>query len=212
MIDKVIYIDTDTIVQGDVTELYNIPLQEGKIVVSIRDVWPVNYNKVIGFAANDLYFQSGLMLVDLRCWRVKNLEGRIMSYIGQLKQYHVLHDQDIINICLKGMIQTLPVKYGVIYLLRRYQVDDIYDFSGKQADLYYTAQEIELAQKTREVIHYSGDYFGRTWIRPYACDDAKIWKKYFDLSPWRENNPFEQDWNIKYLLKKFVILLLGVFC
>ena len=208
-VDRIIYLDADTIVQGDLVELYATTLEAGKILAAVRDVWPVNYNKVIGFALKDLYFQSGLMLINLHRWRQESIENHIIQHIKQLKHYHALHDQDIINICLKERIQTLPVKYGMIYLLRQYSPADIYYFSGKDADTYYTTAEIKAAKRTLEVIHYSGDFFGRPWIRPYACHDAKIWQKYFEMSPWREHNPFYQEQNIKYFMKKLLHPFIG---
>ncbi len=210
-VDKVIYIDADTIIQCDLTELYTTELKKNKILAAIRDVWPVNYNKVIGFDEYEVYFQSGLMLVNLYLWRQEKVELRIMEYIKNLKIYPALHDQDIINICIKGKIQTLPVKYGMIYLLRHYSPNDIYYFSGKSIKQYYSSNEILSAKKTLNVIHYSGDYFGHPWVRPYACSDAKIWQKYFAMSPWREYNPFYKKPDIKYLVKKILYPFISKF-
>ena len=134
-----------------------------------------------------------------------------MEYIKNLKIYPALHDQDIINICIKGKIQTLPVKYGMIYLLRHYSPNDIYYFSGKSVKQYYSSNEILSAKKTLNVIHYSGDYFGHPWVRPYACSDAKIWQKYFTMSPWREYNPFYKKPDIKYLVKKILYPFISKF-
>lgn len=208
-VEKVIYIDADTIVQGNLTELYAVPLEKDKVLAAVRDIWPVNYNKVIGFVPKDLYFNSGLMLVNLHRWRQESIENHIMQHIKSLKHYYALHDQDIINICLQGRIQTHPVKYNMQYILRQYSPADIYYFSGKDEKSYYTTAEIEAAKLMLEIIHYTSGYFDRPWVRPYACQDARIWQKYFEMSPWREHNPFYQERNIKYFIKKLLSPFIG---
>lgn len=206
-VDKLIYIDSDTLYVNDIDELYKIEIQPDYLFAAVRDLWPVRYNKVIGYAEDDLYFQSGIMLVDLKQWREKDCEKIILEHIFTLKRYYPMHDQDILNICFKGKIQTLPVKFGMVYLLRKYKAKQVILFSGKSEEHYYTEQEIEDAKKNTHVIHYAGDYFGRPWVFPKACGDSRIWYRYYMLSPWRMQSlakEYHPKYNLKFFMKKMI--------
>lgn len=203
-VDRVIYIDSDTLFLGKAKELYDIELSEDYLFAAVRDLWPVEYNSVIGLKRDELYFQSGIMLINLKKWREEQCENKILNHINTLSNYYALHDQDILNICFRGNIQTLPVKFGMVYLLRAYNARQILEFSGKDEEHYYKEKEINEAKKKPYVIHFSGDFFGRPWIYPKACADSRMWYSYYKLTPWDERflrEKYKTEYGIKYRLK-----------
>lgn len=165
-VDKVLYMDADTIILGSITELYETELDPACTVGAIRDIWPVNHNAKIGFLKSDLYFMSGFLLIDLKKWREDKVEEMILSHMHTTKNKYFMHDEDIINICLKGKIDTLPLKWGMIYIIRTYKPDQILWFSGKTEKTFYTKEEIVDSQANVALIHYAGDYYGRPWVYP----------------------------------------------
>lgn len=204
-VNKLIYIDSDTIFLGRVRDLYEMELHEACIYAAVRDLWPEAYNDIIGLDQNDLYFQSGIMLINLRKWRSEECEDIIWNHINNMERYYALHDQDILNVCFQGRIQTLPVTFGMVYLLREYDAEQILRFSGKDEEHYYTKSEIDRAKKRTYVVHYAGDYFGRPWIYPRACRSSKLWYSYFKKTPWDDtylNERYHPKYGIKYLMKK----------
>lgn len=204
-IDKLIYIDSDTLYINKIRDLYDIEIKEGYIYAAVRDLWPNIYNRVIGLKENDLYFQSGIMLVDMKKWREQQCESRILGCIANLKHYYSLHDQDILNVCFHGKIQTLPLEFGMVYFVREYSAEQIRDLAGKSVEQYYSNDEIKAAKSKPYVIHYAGDYFGRPWIYPRACKDSRLWLSYFKLTPWDEKylaNKYHPAYGIKYFTKK----------
>lgn len=204
-VEKIIYMDCDTIYINDIGELYNTPIQDDYIFAAVRDIWPASYNEAIGLSKKDLYFQSGIMLIDLKKWRNENCEKSLLKAAGQAKHYYFMHDQDLINICFHGRIQTLSPKYGMIYLLRHYSAKECLWFSDKDKEHYYSISEINNAKSDIHVIHYAGDYYGRPWVFPEACKDNKEWLKYYMLTPWKTNavgNRHSCKELLKFYLKK----------
>lgn len=204
-IDKVIYIDSDTLFIDNVRDLFNIELEGDCLYAAVRDLWPAVYNRVIGLEVDDLYFQSGIMLIDLKKWRKEKCEEAVLKHISEMKQYYMLHDQDILNLCFHGRIQTLPVTFGMVYLLREYNAKQILDFSGKDEEHYYSCEEISRAKGRIYVVHYAGDYFGRPWIYPNACPDSRLWYHYYKKTPWEDEflaERYRPSYNIKYWVKK----------
>lgn len=204
-VSKVIYIDCDTLYIGNVSELYNTEIESRYIFAAVRDMWPSSYNEAIGLKSDDLYFQSGIMLVDLAKWRRLHCEKKILESAIKAKHYYFMHDQDLLNICFKGEIQTLSPKYGMIYLLRHYSPQECIWFSGKNESHYYTISEINEAKADIHVIHYAGDYFGRPWSFPKACKDNMHWLEYYLKTPWANeaigNKHSFEEWT-KYIIKK----------
>lgn len=206
-VKKVIYIDSDTICVDDISKLFEVKLTEGNLLAAVRDIWPVSYNECVGFAENDLYFTSGVMLVDLIRWRAEKYEDQILEIARSTRHYFYMHDMDLLNICFKGRIQTLSPQYGMLYLLRKYTAAQCIWMSGKTEKTYYSQDEINEAKKYPVVIHYTGEYYGRPWSFPHACSDHKLWYNYFKLSPWREEHIGKKhtlkQWCI-YFVKKLI--------
>lgn len=200
-VEKVLYMDADTIVLGNIKELYETKLDSTCIVGAIRDIWPVSYNTKIGHTEQDLYFMSGLLLIDLRCWRKENIEEQILAHMHKVKTKYFMHDEDVINVCLKNRIDTLPLKWGMTYIIRAYKPEQILWFCGKTEETFYTKKEIEEAQNDIALIHYAGDYYGRPWMFPQACEDSRTWYKYFMKTPWKNKVTFPQK-TIKYQIKR----------
>jgi len=82
---KVIYLDTDIMLCGDIKELNNISLK-GKALGANRDhlakYWHINYKN---------YFNAGVLIIDLNKARKTNLFGRARDYI--FKRKYKLSDQ-----------------------------------------------------------------------------------------------------------------------
>lgn len=206
-VDKVLYIDGDTIILGNVKELYETELDPMCVIGAIRDIWPVSHNEKIGLGKNDLYFISGLLLIDLKRWREDRVEELILSHMHETNFKYLMHDQDVINVCLKGKIDTLPLKWGMTYISRAYKPEQILWFSEKTEETFYTKEEIINSQAQIALIHYTGDYYGRPWVYPMACSDSKIWYRYFKMTPWGQEGlntlkNFKSD--IKYIIKKIL--------
>ena len=61
-IDKVIFIDSDTLVLQDLTTLYDIDLQD-KYLAAVEDVDYLNLSKIL-FGKEDLSFNGGVIFFD----------------------------------------------------------------------------------------------------------------------------------------------------
>ena len=59
------------------------------------------------------YFNAGVLLVNLRYWRENNLSESFFEIINKYPERLRYHDQDVLNIVLKEIKLTLPLKYNV---------------------------------------------------------------------------------------------------
>lgn len=101
--DKVIYLDVDTTVDGDLSELWNIEL--GSNYIAARE-------------EHGGYFNSGVLLMNLNMIRAAKIEEKIARLLKTCR--FAFPDQDAMNLVFKGRIYKMPDKFNAIG--RDYQV------------------------------------------------------------------------------------------
>jgi lipopolysaccharide biosynthesis glycosyltransferase len=103
--DKVIYLDVDTIVQDDISNLWNIDLgdytvgavQDYSKTVDCKWAGIPNY-KQLGLNGDTKYFNSGVLLINPKKWRKENITSEVISVLGKYRQYVVMPDQYGLNV------------------------------------------------------------------------------------------------------------------
>lgn len=109
--DKVLYLDCDTIILKDLTELFNIDILNyyAAIVkdyyVMIRD----KHNKKIGI---ENYFNSGVMLLNTKILRLENIRDKLIDY--KINGYNRFMDQDAFNFIFNNKVKFIHTKYNYI--------------------------------------------------------------------------------------------------
>lgn len=113
-IDSLLYIDTDTIVLGDLHTLYSTNLNAFPVGVAI-DTGMRRYNdpllQKIG-VDKDKYFNSGVLLINLKEWKKQKISENTLQFT--LENQHVLKypDQDALNYVLKDNYYKLSNSYN----------------------------------------------------------------------------------------------------
>ena len=110
---KAIYIDSDTILRGDIGELFDIDLED-KVLAAMVDpkvtVIPEfrDYvDKALG-VPHEEYVNSGVQVMDLKKMRKMKYLSKMIELINKYDADLVAPDQDYLNIILKGQIKHLP--------------------------------------------------------------------------------------------------------
>lgn len=110
--DKGIYIDSDIIVPGDISKLYDIELGENLIGAcpdfSIKGIPELeNYlENYIGVNKED-YVNSGVLLMNLKALRERKFSESFLELLNKYHFYTVAPDQDYINAMCNGKIHYL---------------------------------------------------------------------------------------------------------
>lgn len=139
-IDRVLYLDADLIVRKDLTQLWRHDMGTAPVAAVFN---PSNGQSVrkLGIQPED-YFNSGVMLLDLRRWRETNLGTRVLQFIGSQPDRITYWDQDGLNGVLRGDWSRLPATWNAMHSffleeeLRAAYLDEIRDpaivhFSGQ---------------------------------------------------------------------------------
>ena len=115
--EKAVYIDSDTILLGDIGELFDIDLGD-KVLAAMVDpkvtVIPEfrgYVDKAVG-VPHDEYVNSGVQVMDLRKMRKMKYLSTMIDLIRKYDADLVAPDQDYLNVILQGQILPLDAKWN----------------------------------------------------------------------------------------------------
>lgn len=111
-VDRVLYMDADMVCQASLETLFQMDLQN-KIIAAVPDLKKLGdkRNAVLGLE-NHIYFNAGLILIDINQWNAYNVADKVMSALTtDPKKFRYL-DQDALNLVLVGQIYYLEQKYN----------------------------------------------------------------------------------------------------
>ena len=110
--NKAIYLDSDIVVLGDISELYNVELGDNLIaaapddVIQTTRVFQEYAEKVVGVADYRNYFNAGILLMNLDEFRKFNFQEKFLYLLETIK-FTVAQDQDYLNRLCKGKVKII---------------------------------------------------------------------------------------------------------
>ena len=119
--DKILYLDSDVVVLGDVSELYNTDLEDNLVGAvpdaSVRAIKEFSeyVERVIGMADYKNYFNAGVLLMNLKEMRKFDFQTKFLYLLENMK-YSVAQDQDYLNRICKGRTKLLDEGWDVMPL------------------------------------------------------------------------------------------------
>lgn len=109
-IDKIIWLDGDTITFGDLTEMINLDMEN----YYFRGFLDNNINGTSSFGINsDNFICAGVMLINLQALRDNNMQESFSKFIEENNDRLIQHDQTVINVLCYNKIGVLPPKFGI---------------------------------------------------------------------------------------------------
>lgn len=123
---RIVYLDADILLVGDVAELYFSDLQgtpaaaagDGLVLWSIEEGTIHPHLEYMGnYLSSPLsYCNSGVLVLDLNQIRRRDLEHRLLQQLRSRPEPFPYPDQDILNIVLHGDITPLPPEWNFQFL------------------------------------------------------------------------------------------------
>ena len=161
-IDKIIWLDGDTLTLQDLNQMYDMDM-EGLYYRGYLDC--TVYGAADFGVDTDHYICSGVMLVNLRDLRKDDMVKKFNDFIKENNSRLIQHDQTVINVVCADRIGILPPKFGMFNdfatkeLCKRYS--DMLIAKNK-----YTYEDMINALSNLCILHC----IGKPWKNP----DAKL--------------------------------------
>lgn len=177
--DKVIYLDSDILVQKSLRTLYDYRVEDC-YVAAVNDMLDTDTNgypvlaKRIDLDCED-YFNSGVMLLNLKKMRMDGVSEKLLEYRKNGINYFM--DQDALNAILGCKRVKLPYIYNFMSTVTDfYEVDEISDKFFAQP-----RESIERCIDAAVILHLTGARKPWKYCMPWY---SAIFLKYYEESPY----------------------------
>jgi lipopolysaccharide biosynthesis glycosyltransferase len=178
--DKVLYLDSDMLIRHDVTPLWELDVKDysllaapDALITSIAsEGGPFNWKK-IGIPADNFYFNSGVLLLNLKKWREENLTQKALEYVLENREQIKYHDQEALNAVCYDSWAEFDMTWNVMVVM---------------------LLKARIPNPPSELQRYIEANFDDLWNRPAICHFAS------PIKPWTHGHKvrFQAEW-FKYL-------------
>lgn len=182
-VERVLYLDCDTLVCAPLRELWETELGDS-LIAGVQDTVDKYFLHVIGLGSCIAYTNNGVLLINLKLWREENLEKVFMDFIDRFDGTVPHHDQGVINGVSGERRVILPLRFNVM--------SNIYAFSVRTIrkmyflDSYYTQIERDEALAEPAIIHFTPGLYGRPWEEDCHHPAKEDFLRVLRQSPWGE--------------------------
>lgn len=175
-IDKVLYLDSDTICIGDVSPLFNLEINSSA-VAGVLDLECDRESKRLGL---EKYINSGVLLMNLNIWREHKIPEKCLDWIKNQKK-PTLGDQDAINTICQSQLMLIERKWNACI-----------------------NPENMIPLNDAIIFHYISHQ--KPWQIWYDTELASIYDHYLNQTPWAnspKDNPKNLSQSLLYARKLF---------
>jgi glycosyltransferase involved in cell wall biosynthesis len=173
--EKAVYLDIDTIVCRDISELYNADLGDSlmgcvvDVVNSSSKAAYASFARMHGFVEWDKYFNAGVLLMNFKAFRYCGMLDSLLKIIIEASKREFFPDQDALNFVCKGRVKYLDPRWHV----------QLGDYCLRE-QLALTGDEIWIAHFTagQKPWNFPLRCFSNLWWRHVCCEEGlNLWRK-----------------------------------
>ena len=136
-LDKVLYLDCDTLIRGNLDELFSLDLTD-KYLAGVKDVWGVSkYVKRLDMKSG-VYVNSGMLLFNCDYCRKEHFFDKVVDFAKNNAKIIEFCDQDSINKVVDEYKLVISPKYN---LMDTWWRGGYYEFEGEEETEYLQAKE-----------------------------------------------------------------------
>jgi lipopolysaccharide biosynthesis glycosyltransferase len=150
---RVVYLDADILVVGDLSPLWEIDLGKSAIAAVI-DSDSVPHSQRLNLASE--YFNAGMLVIDLKRWREDRISEKALAFMTENPETE-LADQDALNVACGGKWTKISDRWN-------YQTDRPTGYYGMPKE------------DRPSVIHFAGKW--KPWSASSLSADAPLYDSY----------------------------------
>lgn len=195
-IDKVLFLDSDIIVRANINELWNINIDNSTHAAAVNPNISPGFKANLGIAADNSYFNAGVMLINLKAWRELEITIKAIDFINQYPERITFWDQDVLNYLLYQSWTKLEPIWNA--------QEAIFNNNFTAEELGYKKDEYNQARNNPRIVHFTGAGYCKPWY--YHCQHPfkQEYYAYLKKTPWRNFRPLGEP-SLKSKLKSKAI-------
>lgn len=181
-IDRLLYLDADTIVNASLESLVKLNIKECPIAMAL-DSLGACHKKDLGIQERDYYYNSGVILFQMKKWRDMKMTELIVDHMKNIRLHYPSPDQDLLNVVCRKHIFCLNARYNFQPIHLAFSLEDYYRNYGH---IGYYSYEILKQEKENVVIYHFFRFIGEfPWNYNNSHPANDFFDKYLMISLWK---------------------------
>ena len=209
-IDKVIYLDSDVLVLDDLTKMWDMDLADNYCLaatdiacpfIDAREVTdpelqaskpyfaaisPVANWKALGIDGAANYFNSGVMVLNLKKWRLENVEQKLFECLRKNSKFVWCWDQYALNVVFAGKWGRLPLRWN--------QGAHVFEYPSEQ-QIPVDRDSFASMRDRPAIIHYTTEW--KPWDFETFHPLRETFFNELDQTAWQGWRPVDPGFNFR---------------
>ena len=196
--DRILYINAHTIVNSSLDELIDIDFEDNVMGLSY-DCILNDHKNTLGLRDDDGYFNCGVMLINHKKWMKENIDREVRKNLKEKSNY-VIVDQDFCNVVFKNRIKVLDSTYNFSSAYYGYDLKGLIKVNNLKSDYFYTYENLMSNYYSPKIVHSLFGIVGKPWEDGNKHPQRYLWRKYIDMTPWKDFDMPKAKYNINWFL------------
>lgn len=197
VIDKIIYIDSDTIINNSLKELWNIDLEDN--FFGGVNAKAINSAALLSLEKSDPFINDGVVIINVKHLRKHNMLNKFKNYIEKYDGNPPYLSEGVINMVCKGQIKIIHPKFNLM--------SGLIEFKGNRfayMDFYYSKDTLKESVYSPVIIHYLAAFYNRPWDINCTHPFKERYIYYKSISFWKDVPHENKKLNIKLRFYRFI--------
>ena len=192
-IDRVLYLDCDIIILGNICPLWETPLSSDIALTAVEDMGCHEKHRyeIMQYPEEYSYFNSGVLLINLSYWREHHVAQACIDFYHKYPERIIFNDQDLLNCVLYAHKKLVGLQWNV--------QDGFYRNTRSISPEWRTKNQAILEHPL--ILHFTNR---KPWNYDSQHPLRNIYFKYWALTPWSNEHPWNSFPN---QIKRFFRLL-----
>lgn len=194
-LDKILYLDSDILVQADLSELININIPACYAAVVKDILCKVNTHHMAKYnIPNKYYFNSGVLLLNLELMRRDNISDSLIDY--RINKPNHFMDQDTFNAVIGHKVKYISYKYNFLnYYLEKLSIKELENFYEEKFEsspkaIYAGCYIVHLGGANKPWVYnmgYLSDLYRKYWNKSPLKNEKLVLKKLKNTNSFLQN-------------------------
>ncbi len=208
-IDKIIYLDSDVLVRDDLTELWNYDVGDQYCLAAVdiacpfidarksdprfrgsipylAELSPVRNWRELGLEGAAPYFNSGVMVINLKRWRDERIEEQLLACLRENSRYVWCWDQYALNVVFAGQWRPLPPRWN--------QGAHLFEYPDETCSPIDPLEFAEMRDNPA-LIHFTTEF--KPWHYRIIHPWRDTWFESLDQTAWTNWRPTKSRFSLK---------------
>ena len=213
--DKVLYLDSDIIVNGSLKELFDIDIKD-YYAFAVKDLYVNIYKEhkeSIGIGKDRIYFNAGVILFNNYLCIKDKMNDKFYNYFVEKNGNIKFFDQDILNHCFMDRVKIIDRKWNFLPF-RDHNIKSNYPTKDDAVIIHFVEHKPWKTQKDRTYFldDYSRYYQYTPWFfeEPITAIQTMMQQKIHDYEDIRFRSNYFKFFGIYANSSKFQIVIFGI--